>query len=86
MSGALAQRRAAGVCVDSRVHGAGGFSLVELMIALVLGLLVAEGIYILFAAAGKVNTTQAALSRLQENGRIAMSLIADDLRSAGLLA
>jgi len=86
VSGALAQRRAAGVCVDSRVHGAGGFSLVELMIALVLGLLVAEGIYILFAAAGKVNTTQAALSRLQENGRIAMSLIADDLRSAGLLA
>lgn len=86
MSAALAQRRAASVCADARARRAGGFSLVELMIALVLGLLVAEGIYILFAAAGKVNTTQTALSRLQENGRIAMSLIADDLRSAGRLA
>lgn len=62
-----------------------GFSLVELMIALVLGLFVAEGVYILFAAAGKVNTTQTALSRLQENGRIAMDIIANDLRSAGRL-
>jgi type IV pilus assembly protein PilW len=57
--------------------------LAELMIAMVLGLLVAEGIYILFAAAGKVNTTQTALARLQENGRIAIDLIASDLRSAG---
>lgn len=65
---------------------AAGFSLVELMIAMVLGLLVAEGIYVLFAAAGKVNATQTALSRLQENGRIAIELIADDLRSAGRMA
>jgi len=62
-----------------------GFSLIELMIAMVLGLLVAEGIYILFASAGKVNTTQTALARLQENGRIAIDIIANDLRSAGRL-
>jgi type IV pilus assembly protein PilW len=66
-------------------RNAAGFSLVELMIAMVLGLLVAEGVYVLFAATGKVNTTQNALSRLQENGRIAMSMLADDLRSAGSL-
>lgn len=62
-----------------------GFSLIELMIALALGLLVVEGIYILFAAAGRVNATQTALSRLQENGRVAMNAIAEDLRSAGHL-
>ncbi|MFT3789860.1 MAG: PilW family protein [Rudaea sp.] len=70
----------------SASRGAGGFSLIELMIAMVLGLLVVEGIYILFAAAGRVNTTQTALSRLQENGRIAIELIANDLRAAGRLA
>jgi type IV pilus assembly protein PilW len=64
---------------------ADGFSLVELMIAMVLGLLVVQGVYILFAAAGKVNATQTALSRLQENGRVAMDLVANDLRSAGRL-
>ena len=63
----------------------GGFSLIELMIAMVLGLLVAEGIYVLFAAAGKVNTTQTALARMQESGRIAIDLIAGDLRAAGHL-
>lgn len=62
-----------------------GFSIVELMIALVLGLLLVEGILVLFSETNRVNTHQAALSRLQENGRIALGLIGDDLRRAGYL-
>lgn len=66
-------------------HAASGFSLVELMIAMVLGLLLAEGIYVLFAASSRNNATQFALSRLQENGRIAIDTLAADLRLAGRL-
>jgi len=62
-----------------------GFSIVELMISMVLGLLLVEGILVLFSETNRVNATQAALSRLQENGRIALGLIAEDLRLAGQL-
>ncbi len=64
-------------------RGSSGFSLIELMIAMVLGLLVAEGIYLLFASNSRANAVQLALSRLQENGRIAIDTIAADLRLAG---
>ena len=62
-----------------------GFSMVELMVAMVLGLLLVEGILVLFSETNRATATQAALSRLQENGRIALSLIADDIRRAGQL-
>src|SRR6185437_5606570 len=35
-----------------------GFSLIELMIAMMLGLLVAEGIYLLFASSSRANAVQ----------------------------
>lgn len=62
-----------------------GFSLIEIMIAMVLGLLLIEGVFVLFSVTGRANTTQAALSRLQENGRIALQAIGDDLRQTGFL-
>lgn len=62
-----------------------GFSLVEIMIAMVLGLLLLEGVLILFSVTNRVSSTQAALSRLQENGRISLQLVAEDLRLAGHL-
>ncbi len=62
-----------------------GFSMVELMIAMLLGLLVAEGIFVLLSETNRVNATQIALSRLQESGRIALGGVIDDLRSAGQL-
>lgn len=57
-----------------------GLSLIELMVALVLGLLVSVGIVTLFGATGKTNRIQASLARLQENGRYAITRINDDLR------
>ena len=63
--------------------GTAGFSLVEIMIAMVLGLLLLQGALILFSSTNRVSATQAALSRIQENGRISLSIIGADLRQAG---
>lgn len=62
----------------------GGFSLIELMVAITLGILLSIGIVTLFGATSKTNKVQDALARLQENGRYAVTRITDDLRmSAG---
>jgi len=62
-----------------------GFSLLELMIAMVLGLLLSLAVYGLLATSGRISATQSALSLLQENGRVAIDLITQDLRAAGHL-
>lgn len=62
--------------------GAQGFSLIELMIALTIGLLLSGGIIFLFSSTSRVSSSQEAVARLQENGRYAMSMILDDLRMA----
>jgi type IV pilus assembly protein PilW len=63
--------------------GVAGFSLIELMVAIALGLLVSIGIVTLFGATSKTNKVQDALARLQENGRYAITRVTDDLRMAG---
>lgn len=70
--------------IDSRaarslLHVA-GFSLIELMVAITLGILLSVGIVTLFGATSATNKVQDALARLQENGRYAMTRITDDLR------
>lgn len=57
-----------------------GFSLIELMVALTIGLLLSGGIMFLFSSTSRVSSSQDAVARLQENGRYAMSMILDDLR------
>lgn len=57
-----------------------GFSLIELMIALVLGLLLSIGLVTLFGATSKTNRVQDSMARIQENGRYALTRISDDLR------
>ncbi len=70
--------------IDSRaVHmrsRAAAFSLIELMVAITLGILLSIGIVTLFGATSATNKVQDALARLQENGRYAMTRITDDLR------
>jgi type IV pilus assembly protein PilW len=61
----------------------GGMTLIELMVALVLGLLVSAGIVALFMATNQSNKTQSALGRVQENGRFAVGRLEADLRMAG---
>lgn len=62
-----------------------GFSLVELMVALLITLLLVAGIGQIFLASRKSAALQESLARLQENGRYAMELITTDLRRAGYL-
>lgn len=59
-----------------------GFTLIELMVAMVLGLLVAAGIVTVFASTSNSNKAQTQLARLQEEGRFAMSRLGTDLRMA----
>ncbi|MGA7438911.1 MAG: PilW family protein [Luteibacter sp.] len=60
-----------------------GVTLVELMVALVLGLLVAGGIVVIFSSTSASNQAQTQLARLQEQGRYAVTRIAADLKMAG---
>jgi type IV pilus assembly protein PilW len=60
-----------------------GFSLVEIMIALLIGLFLMGGILQMFSASQQTYRMQSNLARLQENGRFALDFLARDLRMAG---
>ncbi len=59
-----------------------GFTLIELMVAMVLGLLVAGGIVTVFSSTSSSNKAQTQLALLQEEGRFAITRLTDDLRMA----
>jgi type IV pilus assembly protein PilW len=60
-----------------------GLSLVELMVALALGLMLTAGIIQLFLGSKQTYRFEEALSRLQENGRFAIETLSRDVRMAG---
>ncbi|HJU38119.1 MAG TPA: prepilin-type N-terminal cleavage/methylation domain-containing protein, partial [Tahibacter sp.] len=60
-----------------------GFSLIELMVAMALGLLVSAGIITAFSATSRSSKAQNALARVQENGRYAMMRLESDMRMYG---
>lgn len=60
-----------------------GLSLVELMVALTLGLVLTAGVVYLFMENKRTYRTADAVARLQENGRFALEMISYDLRMAG---
>jgi type IV pilus assembly protein PilW len=59
-----------------------GFSLIELMIALVIGLLVLAAAGGIFIANKRTYNTTETLGRIQENGRVAFEIMARDVREA----
>ena len=59
-----------------------GVTLIELMVAMVLGLLVAAGIVTVFASTSTSNKAQTQLARLQEEGRFAITRLSGDLSMA----
>jgi prepilin-type N-terminal cleavage/methylation domain-containing protein len=61
----------------------GGFTLIELMVALVVTLLVSTSIYMLVNTAQVQFVKQPAVSSLQQNMRLAMDLITKDVLEAG---
>lgn len=59
-----------------------GLSLVELMIAIALGLVLMAGVVQVFLSSKNVFNTQQAMSRIQETGRLAIDFMARDIRMA----
>jgi type IV pilus assembly protein PilW len=60
-----------------------GLTLIELMVALVMGLVLLAGVVTVFIANKQTYRFQDALARLQENGRFAVTLLDRDIRRAG---
>lgn len=63
---------------------AGGFTLIELMVAMLLGLIVIAGVSSVFLANQRTYRTNQALGDVQDNSRMAFELMARDIRAAGL--
>ena len=57
-----------------------GFTLIEIMIALTLGLFLSAGVVQVFLSTKQSNRTQENLSRMQENARFAMYFLTNDIR------
>jgi type IV pilus assembly protein PilW len=60
-----------------------GFTLIELMIALVLGLVLIGGVISVLLSNQQTYRTNTALSQLQDNARTAFEFLARDIRQAG---
>ncbi|WP_227718132.1 PilW family protein [Microbulbifer sp. Q7] len=60
-----------------------GISLVELMISITIGLILMTGVVQLFLTSRTTFSTQQALARVQESGRLAMDFLSEDIRMAG---
>jgi type IV pilus assembly protein PilW len=60
-----------------------GLSLIELMVAVVIGLILIGGLIQVYLSSKQSYNAQEQLARMQESGRFAMDLITRDLRRAG---
>lgn len=60
-----------------------GFSLIEIMIALVIGLVLTAGIIQVFLGSKMSYVTNEGLARVQESGRFAVDLLSREIRMAG---
>ncbi len=60
-----------------------GVTLTELMVAMTISLILLGGLYQVFFTSSNSYRKQQALSRLQENGRFAVELMAQEIRLAG---
>ncbi len=70
-------------CMTDRRRQVAGFTLVELMIALVLGLIVIGGSLALFVSQRVTSKMSGQMVDIQAEGRIALDALARDLRAAG---
>jgi type IV pilus assembly protein PilW len=62
---------------------AGGYSLVELMVAMTIGLLVLAAVSTIFVTSKRSYSTQDRLARVQENARFAADFLVRGIRTAG---
>lgn len=69
----------------NRTHASPGFSLVELMVALVISLILIAGVIKIYEGSKQAYRVQDNQARLQENGRFAMYFLSKDIRMAGYM-
>jgi len=69
----------------SNKHRQSGFSIIELLVAVTLGLFLMAALVEVLLSGNRSFTSANHLSRLQENGRIATSMIVTDLKRAGYM-
>ncbi len=62
-----------------------GFSLVEVMVALLLGLIILAAVAKVFSTSKRTYHFEENSARIQENGRFAMEFMAEDIRMAGYM-
>lgn len=72
-------------CIPPSQQAQHGVTLIELMVAMLLGLIVAGGIVTVFSSTSSSNKAQTQLARLQEEGRFAIGRLNNDLRMANAL-
>ncbi|SER12690.1 type IV pilus assembly protein PilW [Amphritea atlantica] len=70
--------------VTSSLLTQSGFSLVELMISTVIGLLLISAMLAAYVASARTYQVQDAMSEVQESGRYAMTVLLTDLRQSGV--
>ncbi len=63
-----------------------GFNMIELLIAMVMGLSLAAGVMQVYVGNSQKERDQEARARMQENGRYAINFLARELRMAGYLS
>lgn len=63
-----------------------GFSLVEIMVAMVIGLFLSTGLFTMFNMSLTNIKSTSGLNQLQENGRMALAILTDDISQAGFFA
>ncbi|MEQ8956199.1 MAG: PilW family protein [Gammaproteobacteria bacterium] len=66
-------------------HKYSGLSLIELLVAMVLGLTLALGVIQIYVSTSATERDQEARLRMQENGRFALNFLGDEIRGAGYL-
>lgn len=71
------------IIINSSVNKQVGMTLVEILLALVLGISLIAGILNIFVSSNQSSRMLNGLSRLQENGHFALDFISRDIRSAG---
>jgi type IV pilus assembly protein PilW len=60
-----------------------GFTLIEIMVSITIGLFLIGGMLVLVQAMKRTNTNQSGMSNLQDNERTAMQLVSDVVQSTG---
>jgi type IV pilus assembly protein PilW len=78
----MSRRHIPGASENRNLRSA-GFSLVELMVAMVIGLIITFAVVQIFTTGRTTYQTDEGLARVQENGRFAAEFLSNDIRQAG---